>query len=78
MSRHFCSSEECWISEVRLTFVRSAMDEAPEKDRDDKPAILRTDDEIMDELFGPEVRKELKRLAHEKRPEEEETECPDL
>jgi len=49
------------------------MSKPPKKDRDDKPAILKTDDEIMDELFDPEVRKELKKLAHEKRPEDKET-----
>ena len=35
---------------------------------DEKPSILKTDDELMDSLFDPEVRKKLKDLAHEKRP----------
>lgn len=37
----------------------------------EKHPALKTGDEIMDDLFSPEVREKLKELAHEKRPKEE-------
>jgi hypothetical protein len=51
-------------------FARSAMTDKPkrEKPMKEKSTILKTDDEIMDEVFGPEVLRKLKDLAHEKRP----------
>lgn len=35
-----------------------------------KPTILKTDDELIDDLFSPKVRKELKKVAQESRPKE--------
>jgi hypothetical protein len=34
------------------------------------PPTLKTDDELMDDLFGPEVREKLKEVAHKSRPKE--------
>ena len=39
-------------------------------DKDRKHPARMTGDEIMDELFNPDVREELKKLAHEHRPKE--------
>lgn len=50
------------------------MTDKPKKEKhtpkDEKPTIFKTDDEIMDEVFSPEVRKKLKDLAHDHRPNE--------
>lgn len=68
------------MSVARLTFVRSLesdMADRPDKkkrkrdEKEPKPTIFKTDDEIMDEIFSPEIRKKLKELADEKRPKNE-------
>ena len=53
---------------ARLMFDKSDTGKAPDKDR--KRPVDMTGDEIMDELFDPKVRNELKKLAHENRPKE--------
>lgn len=48
------------------------MTDKPEKKKreEKKPTVFKTDDELIDELFGSEVRKKLKEVAHDARPKE--------
>lgn len=59
--------------------ARSDMAKPPKGKKKPKEPVRMTDDEIMDDLFSPKVRKELKKLAekHRKEPKSKRlTDCP--